>query len=619
MPKGRMKVKGAIYMFQDWKRRFLQITAAVAVAAGSFSFAPPLNADAAGGSCGEKAKWDLANGTLTISGSGAVTTSSWRSNSSDIQKIVVKDGITSLPNNAFYSISNAVSAEIADSVTSFGTSTFSNCLSLKSVHISDNLSVLPKDTFNFCVSLTDFNYPSKLVNIEARAFYACISMAEINVPSGVKTLGDSAYSGNNSHTVQLPDGLESIGKSCFDFCCFEKAVIPDSVTSIGAGAFSTIYASVRNSGSTIKGFTYSKVDVVTIYGKSGSTAEAFAAAEGLHFKRTDVPEHECAGEVVVKTPATCEKDGAGYYVCDVCGEQYDVVIPATGHSFGDWYVTKEPTVSGTGQEEHKCSACGKVETREIAKLEGFAITASAGDGGSISPSGTTVVEKGKNQTYTFTPNAGYAVSDVVVDGKSCGAMKEYTFTAVTAAHTITVQFAKIITAECTGIHVDVLTPYWEPTASSFAKDAFCVKAVIVDNGTTSEVDITADCVAVDTPSAVNKAGGYGETAIQLRYQGTNEAVKKYAEAHGIQAVAVIAKRGDANYDGVINEKDAIIAIKAYSYLLIHMEVPFSASQLAVADVFRDGSVDSNDGSAILRYYATTMLGETPTWENILKR
>ncbi len=71
----------------------------------------------------------------------------------------------------------------------------------------------------------------------------------------------------------------------------------------------------------------------------------------------------------------------------------------------------------------------------------YSITASAGSGGTISPSGTTEVVSGGSQSYTITPNAGYHISDVLVDGSSVGAVGSYTFSNVTANHTIAATFA----------------------------------------------------------------------------------------------------------------------------------------------------------------------------------
>jgi len=71
----------------------------------------------------------------------------------------------------------------------------------------------------------------------------------------------------------------------------------------------------------------------------------------------------------------------------------------------------------------------------------YTITASAGANGNISPTGAVAVNHGANQSFTITPNSGYHVADVLVDGSSVGAVTSYTFTNVTANHTISVTFA----------------------------------------------------------------------------------------------------------------------------------------------------------------------------------
>jgi hypothetical protein len=68
------------------------------------------------------------------------------------------------------------------------------------------------------------------------------------------------------------------------------------------------------------------------------------------------------------------------------------------------------------------------------------ITAGAGSGGSISPSGAVSVDYGTSQTFTITPSIGYDIADVVVDGVSKGVISSYSFTNVTADHTIAASF-----------------------------------------------------------------------------------------------------------------------------------------------------------------------------------
>lgn len=71
----------------------------------------------------------------------------------------------------------------------------------------------------------------------------------------------------------------------------------------------------------------------------------------------------------------------------------------------------------------------------------YQIIADASTGGSISPSGTTVLGEGQSQTYSFSANQGYELTDVRVDGSSVGTPSQYTFSDVEANHNIYAEFA----------------------------------------------------------------------------------------------------------------------------------------------------------------------------------
>jgi hypothetical protein len=71
----------------------------------------------------------------------------------------------------------------------------------------------------------------------------------------------------------------------------------------------------------------------------------------------------------------------------------------------------------------------------------FTLTASAGTGGTISPSGAISVANGGTQSFTITPNSGYAIASVTVDGVNQGAITTYAFTQVGANHSINATFS----------------------------------------------------------------------------------------------------------------------------------------------------------------------------------
>ena len=93
----------------------------------------------------------------------------------------------------------------------------------------------------------------------------------------------------------------------------------------------------------------------------------------------------------------------------------------------------------------------------------FSVTSSAGTGGSISPSGSSSVLATGSKTFSINATSGYAVSDVLVDGASVGAVTSYTVSNVNANHTIAVSFKSTAQIPFT----DVSTGQWFCDAVSF--------------------------------------------------------------------------------------------------------------------------------------------------------
>ena len=207
--------------------------------------------------------------------------------------------------------------------------------------------------------------------------------------------------------------------------------------------------------------------------------------------------------------ATC-KDKA---VCEICKESYGSLDP-NSHTDLKHVDAKAATAAEEGNIEYwYCKACEKYFSDADAKngitqaqtvipkrqssgsnYSYYTIKATAGAGGSISPSGNVSVREGRDQTFTITPDKGYAVANVKIDGKSIGAVKSYTFENVRRTHTIEVIFMKANGNPQTGVFVDVATgSYYEDavdwavengitngvSSNMFAPDDPCTRAQIV--------------------------------------------------------------------------------------------------------------------------------------------
>jgi parallel beta-helix repeat protein len=121
----------------------------------------------------------------------------------------------------------------------------------------------------------------------------------------------------------------------------------------------------------------------------------------------------------------------------------------------------------------------------------FTITASAGAGGSISPSGSVNVAYGDDQTFTVTPNSGYQVASVLMDGVPATA--PYTFTNVIAdGHTISATFEPIPTSTPTPTPSPSPSPTPTPTPTS--------------TPTSTQISLSVDASSTAVGSAVNING-----------------------------------------------------------------------------------------------------------------
>lgn len=208
------------------------------------------------GANGRNLTWtyDEATKTLTISGTGQMASyyydiSPWSDFRASIKNIIIKDGVTSIGEDAFQSCKGLTSVTIPNSVTEIGDEAFSGCTNLTSVTIPNSVTSIGWRAFDGCYGLTSVTIPNSVTSIGDWAFLACTGLTSIEVES------DNRFydSRNNCNAIietatgkliqgcistVIPDDVTSIGDWAFAFCSgLTSVTIPNSVTSIGECAF----------------------------------------------------------------------------------------------------------------------------------------------------------------------------------------------------------------------------------------------------------------------------------------------------------------------------------------------------------------------------------------------
>lgn len=173
------------------------------------------------------------------------------------------------------------------------------------------------------------------------------------------------------------------------------------------------------------------------------------------------------------------------------------ITPATGYSIAG--VTVDGVSVGAVASytfsnvtaNHSIAATFKANTT-TGTVSTYALTASAGTGGSISPSGTVSVSSGTSKAFTVTPSSGYSIASVMVDGVSVGAVASYTFSNVTANHTISASFKANTTTTTAGTVVFAAncggSAFTDATGVKFQADTKFIGGAT--NSTTAAIPVT---------------------------------------------------------------------------------------------------------------------------------
>lgn len=179
------------------KQNISRLLALLLAVSWLFAIAPA--ASAAGGSCGSNATWSLENGTLTISGSGAISDYSqsspapWYGSRQEIQKLVLSEGLTRIGSWAFWECTNLISASMPSTMSVIADGAFFGCTGITTLSLNEGLYTIGQSAFSQCRSMADLRLPQSLLMIDHQAFYMCSSLTYVTIPSGVNAFGSGVF------------------------------------------------------------------------------------------------------------------------------------------------------------------------------------------------------------------------------------------------------------------------------------------------------------------------------------------------------------------------------------------------------------------------------------------
>jgi hypothetical protein len=202
------------------------------------------------------------------------------------------------------------------------------------------------------------------------------------------------------------------------------------------GAVSVNYGSNRSF--TITPNSGYSVSAVTVDGSSAGAVTSYTFTNVTANHTINVTFSTQSYNITASAGAGGSISPSGAVAVNYGSNQSFTVTPSTGYHISD---VKADNVSVGAVSAYTFSNVTAAHTIAATfAINTYTLTATAGSGGSISPAGSTTVNYGASQSYTITPNTGYNISDVLVDGVSVGAVSTYSFTGVSAVHTISATF-----------------------------------------------------------------------------------------------------------------------------------------------------------------------------------
>ena len=182
--------------------------------------------------------WTLDDdGLLTIRGTGVMPCEKPWGNNAYITQIVLEEGLTQLPDDAFTGCSSVTAVTLPSTLTDIGDRAFYNCGALMSINFPQGLLTIGDSAFRWCTALKKITLPGSLTNF-ANAFPQA-GLEQVTLQSGITTISMNAFSNCSSlREITIPETVTSVGEEAFWRCSSLTSIsLPDTVTRLDAGAF----------------------------------------------------------------------------------------------------------------------------------------------------------------------------------------------------------------------------------------------------------------------------------------------------------------------------------------------------------------------------------------------
>ena len=337
--------------------------------------------------------YDYKTGTMIISGNGEMRdyadsdSAPWSRMLP--RKLIIKDGVKKIGNNAFSGMTFLKTIEISHVETigknafysctgisevkmsqakTIGDGAFYGCSSLESVEIPQ-VETIEDSAFGDCRKLTTMDMP-QLKTMAASVFWFCTSLGEVKMPQ-VETIGVRAFEGCSSLKAIDLSGIKTIERYAFSACGIEKIVVPSTLIKIGEYAFDCAkhLKTVFFQGNTNPVISSSNVfdqvkGIIFYYPVNGNwpTSIMTSNAFGSSGSKWIAYDKMFPGEYVFNNDGTCSSDGTETAEC-ICGCGLTDTRIAKNTKNPDNHTYSEDCYKelSNGKKVYSCVECGRIK------------------------------------------------------------------------------------------------------------------------------------------------------------------------------------------------------------------------------------------------------------------